>query len=196
MPGFSNRTPPRSHTPHRVGALEPRVRHLRYAERSIAFLRIVVGLWFLKSMMTKLGLGLLLGFIPVPAASDRWVATMPRLLGRYMAENPVGPYRAFVEGTVLDHPVLFANLTALGETAVGIGLTLGLLTGPVSLLGMWLVANYGLSTFHMGPSQQGFHILLLACLGVFVATRAGRRWGADGWLHAHRARVWGKVPLT
>jgi hypothetical protein len=79
---------------------------------------------------------------------------------------------------------------------VGIGLTLGLLTGPVALLGMVLVASYGLAAFEMGPSQQGFHILLLVCLGIFVATRAGRRWGVDGWLHAHRARVWEKVPLT
>jgi uncharacterized membrane protein YphA (DoxX/SURF4 family) len=147
-------------------------------------LRIVVGLWFVKSFVTKLGLVWLGGVIPLPGANGRWIATMPRLLAKYAEGNPVGFYRQFLLDTVLPHGPLFAHLTAVAETAVGIGLTFGLLTVLASMIGMTLVTAYGLANFWQGPSQQGFHLLLFTCLAVFIAVRAGRYWGLDGWLLA------------
>lgn len=155
---------------------------MRGAERGLAALRIVVGLWFLKGIVTKLGLVLVGGVLPLPGASDRWTRVMPMLLTRYAEGNPIGAYRDFLLGTVVPNSGLFANLTALGETAVGIGLTLGCLTVLASGLGLFLVTMYGLATFWQGPSQQGFHVLLATCLIVFIVVRAGRRWGVDGWL--------------
>jgi uncharacterized membrane protein YphA (DoxX/SURF4 family) len=155
---------------------------MRRPDRGLAALRIVVGLWFVKSFVTKLGLVWLGGVIPVPGANDRWIATMPKLLARYAEGNPIGFYRQFLLETVVPHGPLFANLTALAETAVGIGLTLGLLTVLASLIGLTLVTAYGLANFWQGPSQQGFHLLLFTCLTVFVVVRAGRCWGLDGWL--------------
>jgi uncharacterized membrane protein YphA (DoxX/SURF4 family) len=109
---------------------------------------------------------------------------MPKLLARYAEGNPIGFYRQFLLDIVLPHGTLFAHVTAVAETAVGIGLTLGLLTVLASLIGLTLVTLYGLATFGQGPSQQGFHLMLFACLSVFVAVRAGRYWGLDGWLLA------------
>jgi uncharacterized membrane protein YphA (DoxX/SURF4 family) len=155
---------------------------MRRPERGLAALRIVVGLWFVKSFVTKLGVVWLGGVIPVPGANGRWIAIMPKLLARYAEGNPIEGYRQFLLDTVLQHAPLFAHLTAVAETAVGIGLTFGLLTVLASLIGMTLVAAYGLANFWQGPSQQGFHLLLFACLAVFIAVRAGRYWGLDRWL--------------
>lgn len=154
----------------------------RHPARWLAVLRIVVGFWFLKGVVTKLGWSLLWGVIPFPHASERWIATMPQLLARYAAENPVVPYREFIESVVLANPVPFANLTAFGEAAVGIGLTLGVATVLAAGAGLLLALLYGLATQHMTPGQQGFHLLLVACMLAFLFSRAGRTWGLDALL--------------
>lgn len=146
----------------------------------IAFLRIVVGLYFVKSLVTKMGIVFAGGFLPVPAVSERWINVMPKIVAKQAAENPIASYKQFLEGTVLAHPELFAQFTAWGETAVGIGLTLGLLTGVSSLIGLVLVTNYGLATQWMSPGQQGFHLVLFALMLTFFIARAGRVWGLDG----------------
>jgi thiosulfate dehydrogenase [quinone] large subunit len=155
----------------------------------LAVLRIVVGLYFVKSLVTKMSLVMLGGILPVPAVSERWFTVMPKIVARQAAENPLGFYKQFLEGTVLTHSNLFAQLTAWGETVVGIGLTLGLLTGLASLVGLVLVVNYGLATQWMSPGQQGFHLVLFFLMLAFFFARAGRTWGIDGWL-ARRRRGW------
>ncbi len=149
------------------------------ADRWIAFLRIVVGLYFVKSLVTKMSIVLLGGVVPVPAVSERWINVMPNIVAKQASQNPIAFYKHFLEGTVLTHPELFAQLTAWGETAVGLGLTLGLLTGLSSVIGLVLVTNYGLATQWMSPGQQGFHIVLFALMIAFFAARAGRTWGLD-----------------
>ena len=99
-------------------------------------LRIVTGLWFLKGILTKVGLVFVGGFLPLPAASHRWVATMPKLLTKYADGNPIEGYRQFLLDTVIPHSHLFANLTAFGEVIVGLGLTFGFLTVLASLVGL------------------------------------------------------------
>lgn len=152
---------------------------LQHPAEWIAVLRILVGLYFVKSVYTKLTIVLVGGVLPVPAVSERWYAVMPKLVARQASENPILWYKDFLEHSVLGHVHLFANLTAWGETAVGIGLTLGLVTGLASLVGLVLVTAYGLATQWMSPGQLGFHLLLFALMLAFFATRAGRRWGLD-----------------
>jgi uncharacterized membrane protein YphA (DoxX/SURF4 family) len=119
------------------------------------------------------------GLIPVPAASSRWIETMPKIVARQASENPILWYKNFLEGTVLEHPALFAHLTAVGEAAVGLGLTLGLLNGLSSAVGFTMALAYGLATQWMSPGQRGFHLVLVACMVAFLGARAGRRWGID-----------------
>ena len=127
------------------------------------------------------------GVLPLPGASERWIHTMPTIVTKQASENPVLFYKHFLENTVLTHPELFAHLTALGETIAGVGLTLGLLTGVASLVGLVLVTNYGLATQWMSPGQQGFHLVLFALMIAFFFSRAGRTWGLD-------ARLWTARP--
>jgi uncharacterized membrane protein YphA (DoxX/SURF4 family) len=148
----------------------------------LALLRIVVGLYFVKSLVTKMSVLLLGGVLPIPAVSERWLTVMPKIVAKQASENPLSFYKQFLEGTVLQHSNVFAQLTAWGETVVGIGLTLGLLTGVASVVGLMLVVNYGLATQWMSPGQQGFHLTLFFLMLAFFFARAGRRWGLDGWM--------------
>jgi thiosulfate dehydrogenase (quinone) large subunit len=154
----------------------------------LAVLRIVVGLYFVKSLVTKMSVVLVGGVLPIPAVSERWLNVMPKIVARQASENPLSFYKHFLEGTVLPNSSLFAQLTAWGETVVGLGLTLGLLTGLASLVGLFLVTNYGLATQWMSPGQQGFHLVLFFLMLAFFFARAGRTWGLDGWLARQKPR--------
>jgi uncharacterized membrane protein YphA (DoxX/SURF4 family) len=160
---------------------------MAHPHKWMAFLRIVVGLYFVKSLVTKMSIVLVGGVLPVPAVSERWINVMPKIVAKQAAENPIAAYKQFLEGTVLTHPELFAQLTAWGETAVGLGLTLGLLTGASSLIGLVLVTNYGLATQWMSPGQQGFHLVLFALMLTFFMARAGRVWGLDARIAARKS---------
>ncbi len=169
---------------------------MRAPERWLAVLRIAVGLWFAKAILTKLAITLAWGFLPVPTASDRWILVMPKLVGQYAAGNPVAFFRAFLEQTVVSHATLFAQLTAFGEAAVGLGLLFGCCTVLASAIGLVLVVNYGLAVAWQGSAQQGFHYMLITSLVVLLAVRAGRTWGVDGWVRARHPGSWlARLPL-
>lgn len=158
---------------------------LHFPQRAFAFLRIVVGLWFIKSLFTKVTIALAWGFLPVPAANARWTAVMPKLLTKYAANNPIGWYRDFQLHTVIPHAHLFASFTGVAEAAIGISLTIGLLTRVGSLLGAFEVISYGLTVQHLGFGERGFHVMLLAMMIAFLYTGPGRYFGADAWIRRH-----------
>lgn len=162
---------------------------MSHPDRWLAFLRIVVGLYFAKAVYTKLGIVMVGGVLPLPGASQRWIHTMPSIVTKQASDNPILFYKQFLENTVLTHPDLFAHLTAIGETITGIGLTLGLLSGVASLVGLLLVTNYGLATQWMSPGQQGFHIVLFSLMLVFFFARAGRTAGLDAVLWSSRPKA-------
>jgi len=169
---------------------------MRFPERWLAVLRVAVGVWFAKAIFTKLSITLAWGFLPVPTASERWIHVMPTLVGKYAEGNPVGFFREFLQSTVITHAHLFAQLTAFGEAAAGLGLVFGCLTTLASAIGLVLVVNYGLAVQWQGSSQQGFHYMLITTLVVVLATRAGRTWGVDGWVRAYRPSSWlARLPL-
>lgn len=157
--------------------------------RWLAVLRIVVGLWFLKSLFTKLTIGLAWGFLPVPMATSRWIHVMPKLLTNYAAENPFPAYKSFLENTVIPNPA-FAHLTAVAEVAVGIALTFGILTVLGAFFGAIQVVFYGLAVQHMSSGQQGFHVMLFSMMIAFLFARAGRVWGVDGWIRRRWPNSW------
>lgn len=145
----------------------------------MALLRVVVGLWFLKAVWTKLTLGWAAGVIPYPAVSPRFLGFHPKRVAEFAAGNPVGWYKEFLELTVLPNSGLFATLQAYGEVAVGVGLTLGLFTVAAAAVGLFLSLNFGLASQWMSFGQQGFHLLLATSMIVFLCARAGRSWGVD-----------------
>lgn len=166
------------------------LRHNRaLAGQGLALIRVIVGIWFAKALFTKLTL--LGGFLPLPFASDRWVETMPKIIARQMAENPITGYKAFVEGTVLTNPVLFANLTAIGESVAGTLLVLGLFNGVGVFVALLLTLNYGMASWHLSPANQGFHWTLVAVMLGLWWGRAGMTWGIDGRMAESKPGWWG-----
>lgn len=163
---------------------------LSHAVEWLAVLRVAVGLYFVKTLVTKMSIVLAGGVLPVPAVSDRWLATMPKIVAKQASENPIAFYKQFLEDVVLTHSDVFAHLTAWGETVAGLGLTLGFCTGLASLVGLALVTNYGLATQWMSPGQQGFHLLLFTLMLAFFFSRAGRRWGLDGLIAERKPGSW------
>ena len=113
---------------------------MRHADQWLAVLRIATGAWFIKAILTKWAL--LGGILPVPIASVRWIETLPRILEGYAEVNPLGWCRDILQNTVIPNAELFAHLTAVGEGLVGIGLTLGLLTGSSAVGGLFLLLFY------------------------------------------------------
>jgi thiosulfate dehydrogenase (quinone) large subunit len=185
----------REETAEMDGQAEP-VAAMRFPERWLAVLRIAVGVWFAKAIFTKLSIMLAWGFLPIPTASDRWIHVMPTLVGKYAEGNPVGFFREFLQNNVVTHPQLFAQLTAFGEAAAGLGLVFGCLTTLASAIGLVLVVNYGLAVQWQGSSQQGFHYMLITALVVIIGAHAGRIWGVDGWVRVHRPGSWlARLPL-
>jgi len=155
---------------------------MRHPDRWLAALRIAVGLWFLYGGIRKVTFVLWGGLLPLPTATDRWIGVMPKRIAEFASGNPIERYKEFLDGTVLHNPKLFAGLTAWGEFSVGVGLTLGLLTVLAGLIGLAMMVSYLLATFWMGFGPLGFHLLLIACMLVFFASKAGRTWGLDAWL--------------
>jgi uncharacterized membrane protein YphA (DoxX/SURF4 family) len=145
----------------------------------IALLRVVVGAWFIKAVWTKLTVEFLWGVVPYPAVVPRFVAFHPKRVAEFAAGNPVGWYKDFLEHSVLPHSATYAALQAYGEAAVGVGLVLGLFTGLAALVGLFLSLNYGLASQWMSFGQQGFHLLLITSMIIFLGARAGRAWGLD-----------------
>jgi uncharacterized membrane protein YphA (DoxX/SURF4 family) len=156
----------------------------------LAVLRIVVGAWFLKAVWTKLTVEFAWGVVPYLAVSPRFLGFQPKRVAEFangnpaVAElakgNPVIWYKQFLEDTVLPHARLFAHLQAYGETAVGLALLLGFCVGLTALVGLFLALNYGLATQWMSFGQQGFHVLLITSMIMFLGARAGRVGGLDG----------------
>src|SRR5262249_31897014 len=148
----------------------------------LALLRIVAGAWFLKAVWTKLALGLAWGVLPYPTVSPRFIGFHPKRVAEFAAGNPIGWYKDFLEQTVLPNAALFATLQGWGEVAGGIGLTLGFLTRLTALVGLYLAVNFGLASQWMSFGQQGFHLLLVTSMVIFIGAGAGREWGFDAWL--------------
>jgi uncharacterized membrane protein YphA (DoxX/SURF4 family) len=158
----------------------------------IALLRVVVGGWFVKAVWTKLAVGWIAGVIPYPTVSPRFLGVHPKLVTGFAAGNPIPWYKEFLEKTVLPNAELFATLQTFGEVAVGLGLVLGFLTGLAALIGLMLSVSYGLANQWMSFGQQGFHLLLVTSMIIFLGARAGRAWGLDALIlrRAASARRW------
>jgi uncharacterized membrane protein YphA (DoxX/SURF4 family) len=161
-----------------------------HTERWIAVLRVVVGAWFVKAVWTKFTIGFLWDVIPYPAVSPRFLAFHPKRIAEFAAGNPVGWYKEFLEETVLPNSRVLATLQTFAEAAVGLGLIFGLLTGLTALVGLFLCLNYGLASQWMSFGQQGFHVLLVTSMIVFLCARAGRTWGLDRGILARSGRRW------
>jgi thiosulfate dehydrogenase [quinone] large subunit len=165
-----------------TSATAPTPIDMSHPSRWLAVLRILVGVWFVKALWTKLDVVLLGGFFPFLGVEPRWIAAMPAIVTKQAAENPILWYKAFLENTVIPNAGLYAQLTAWGELLVGLSLTLGCCAGLGALGGLWLSLNYGHASQHMGSASLGFHYMLVIVMVTLFLARSGRAWGLDAWI--------------
>ena len=69
---------------------------VEHAAQWIAVLRIAVGLYFVKSLVSKMSIVLLGGFLPFPTVSERWISVMPKIVAKQASENPILFYKQFL----------------------------------------------------------------------------------------------------
>ena len=152
------------------------------AAQALALIRIGVGLYFLTQGFNKLASG--------------WLSSGDTLVNQFL--NPAVQngraeafYQSFLGNVVIPHGTLFSQLTALGEFAVGISLTLGFLTRAGGIVGMWLNLNYMLmkGLANSGGSVDRLFFLVELML---VLAAAGLVWGVDGLIRQR----WGNHPLA
>lgn len=155
---------------------------LQQAERGMALLRIVVGIWMLHSALSHLV------WTPWPWAAGYWVQSVTGQLAQYALNHPSFWVRYFVQQALLPNASLYAGVTTVLELLAGISLTFGLLTLPGALVAVLLSLIGGILTHYLGSALLGFYLfqgtVALACL----FTRAGRRWGFDAFLAGIKSR--------
>jgi thiosulfate dehydrogenase [quinone] large subunit len=99
------------------------------AHQWLAILRIAIGLWWIKSVLHK----------PLRRFLDHGMADWTLKL----ADNhPVPAFGRFMKTLIGKNRKWFPYLIVAGESAVGMGLTLGLLTPVSALVGIFMNLNY------------------------------------------------------
>jgi thiosulfate dehydrogenase [quinone] large subunit len=93
-------------------------------------------------------------------------------------------YGAFLQGVILPHPVVWSHLISLGETLVGLGLIVGLLTGTAAFFGALMNLDYLLAgAVSINP------ILLVLAFALMLGHRVAGWWGLDGVVRHFRQRA-------
>ena len=149
--------------------------------QGLALLRIGLGLLFLVSAWEKTTKGWLVSGEPL---AKTLTASLPK------AE---AFYRPFLEGTVLPHAGLLAQLVTVGEWVAGLSLTFGILTRLGALSAMWLLLNFmamkgALTGQYLTSTMNGDRLYFIGALVCCLAA-AGLTWGLDGRLRGALARL-------
>ncbi len=97
-------------------------------------------------------------------------------------QHAVGPQLYFLEHVAIPYERIWSTLMAIGETAVGVSLTLGLLARLSSLIAIFMVLNFHAATgnlFSLNFFGSPWACLLLAGLLIVFLSRGGRWGGVD-----------------
>jgi len=151
--------------------------HATVARSTTLLLRLYLGTAFLNEARHKVGPGTWAG----------WISWMPGFIAQHV-QHGTGPYIAFLQSIVVPHGVLFAGLVAIGETAVGSAMVLGLTTRLAAAVGIILTANYALLNGTSLTDVSNDRALLVGFI-VVLLTAPGRVLGIDTYL----ARRWPRV---
>jgi thiosulfate dehydrogenase [quinone] large subunit len=144
-------------------------------EQWLALLRVMVGLWWLKSFFHKP----LRKFVRGQMAD--WTLSL--------ADNhPMPLVGNFMKALIEPNRTWFPYLVLAGELAVGVGLSFGLLTPIAALVGIFLNLNYLLlagvkprdrSVNPAYQCEQGQNLMMMASELVIFMLGAGAVWSLD-----------------
>jgi uncharacterized membrane protein YphA (DoxX/SURF4 family) len=89
-----------------------------------------------------------------------------------------------LQNIVLPNATIFAMLIAFGDLAIGISLSLGLLTRLGGMLAIMRATTNILIAGGAGPDTIGFNAMLIVAGMICITTGAGRNYGIDRFLLA------------
>ena len=164
---------------HRVQIEDPPIAQFLFSDTRLAWLwliiRVYAGYEWLSAGFEKLISPAWTGAKAGTALAGFVVGALKQVGGAH--PSVFGWYAAFLQGVVLPHVAIFGWIVALGETAVGIGLILGLLTGVAAFFGGFMNANYLLAgTVSVNP------LLFIFATWLVLAWRIAGYYGVDHWL--------------
>ncbi|MGA9407439.1 MAG: DoxX family protein [Bacteroidota bacterium] len=138
-------------------------------QKWVAFLRIVIGLFFLAQGLNKLNW----------YSSSEFLRTS---LDRYSLNAP--PATSWYQKHVA-YPGIeaWSRMIPTGEMLIGIALVLGLLTRAALISAIALVLNFHLangSLFSLSFFSNPYALVVLSCLLFLLASRAGSVFAVDG----------------
>ena len=143
---------------------------MKLTPSAILILRLAVGIFFLYLGYTKIQNGWL-------SSSEH----LQRSLANYEQNaSPVSKW--FIERVAKPGVDIWSKLIALGETALGLSLILGLLVRVSTLVGIIMVFIFHLTNgtlFSLGFFGNPSAILVITSLLVLYVTRAGKKYGLD-----------------
>lgn len=145
----------------------------------LALLRILVGFLFL--------------LVAWPKVSGRFLSgeVLPRQLLNGIQKDPLAWHRAFIEGFVVPHGLLFSYLSAFGEISIGLSLLAGCLVRISSLFAAFYNFNILFSVaYAAGGGTVNYNRVLILLHLIFVSASAGRSLGIDGILKRRFPHTW------
>ncbi len=140
--------------------------YLLSTEHWLAVLRIGIGVWWLESWRHKDKSAWL-----ERGAGIDWAASVAE-------KHPWSPVRSLFSRLVLPRKRAAAYLVVYGELAVGIGLTLGLLTPVAAVAGMILNVAYFVLMIK-DWAEQGQNSMMALIEVVVLGTAAWQTWSLD-----------------
>ncbi|MGA7161604.1 MAG: DoxX family protein [Bacteroidota bacterium] len=137
-------------------------------QKWIAFLRIVIGLFFVAQGLNKL----------------EWFATSEFLrtsLDRYSLNAPPATLW-YLKHVAYPGIEAWSRMIPTGEMLIGVALVLGLLTRAALITAIALVVNYHLTTgnlFSLSFFSNPYALVVLSCLLFLLASKAGSVFAID-----------------
>ena len=132
----------------------------------LAVLRIGIGLWWLESWRHKDRRGWL-----ERGTGIEWAASVAE-------KHPWPVVKSVFDRVVAPRKLLVARLVVYGELAVGLGLTLGLLTPVAAVVGLALNVAYFVLMIR-DWAEQGQNSMMALIEVVVLGTAAWRTWSLD-----------------
>lgn len=164
---------------HRVQIDDPPIAQLLFSDTRFSIIwliiRVYTGYEWLMAGIEKLGSPAWTGGQAGTGLAGFVAGALKKTTGAHA--DVAGWYATFLQSTVLPHAAIWSWAVSLGETAVGIGLILGCLTGIAAFFGGLMNANYLLAgTVSTNP------LLFIFATWLVLGWRVAGYIGIDHWL--------------
>ena len=166
---------------------EPKIARFLFADTRLAWfwliVRVYVGWQWVQAGFDKIGNVAWTGAKAGTGLGGFLQGALKQVGGAH--PNVQGWYGAFLSGFVMHHLTVFSYMVAFGETAVGIALILGVVTGVAAFFGSFMNMNYMLAgSVSVNP------VLFVLGLFLVLAWRTAGYYGADYWVLPQLGTPW------